>query len=473
MRRWLAVVALAVGVGLAACEASDDSEPGAKQPPERISASELEPCGKVPEPEGFRCGSIEVPFERSDPSYGKTEIAFALRTRDRRDRPPLGTIFAQEGGPGYASTGTANAYTKLFGGLLERYDLVLVDMRGTGFSDPIECPDLQKGLGPEWIALPECARRLGKRFISYRTSAGADDLNDVRRALGLRKIILYGDSYGTFFGQSYGFRHGDTLSALVLDSAYPTRGESAWYPSLIETGNVALELACKRSPECPPGAARRLEKLVDYLRETGRTVEPLLGAFAGATYGTPDSYLEIDEAGSKLVDGNAKPWNELVAEAIKPTSGDPLEYVRAAEMAVSCNDYPLIWDRDSPQRERHRQLERAIRNHDPDTFAPFTPREVGLSVNFGYQYCLTWPRPTEVYEPPISPGQEPTRAPVLVVSGEMDNLTTPDEGRMVADEFPNSELFIARNAGHVNALYYRDQEAASEVRRFIRRNTPE
>jgi pimeloyl-ACP methyl ester carboxylesterase len=469
--RWsVALLALFLAVALAGCEASEEAEPGGARAPAHVSIAELEPCGRVPEPEGFRCGSITVPFERSDPSYGKTEVAFAVRRRDRRDRRALGTIFAQEGGPGYASTGTANAYTKLFGDLLERYDLVLVDMRGTGLSDPIDCPDLQKGLGPEWIGLPQCARRLGKRFISYRTSAAADDLNDVRRALGLDEITLYGDSYGTFFAQSYAFRHGDTLNAMVLDSAYPTRGESAWYPSLIETGNEALELACRRSPQCPPGAAKRLEKLVDHLRESGRTVEPLLGALAGATYGTPESYLEIDEAGRRLVKGNAGRWNELTAEAIKPNAGDPLEYLRAAEMAVSCNDYPLIWDRSSPQRERHAQLERAIRNHDPDTFAPFTPREIALSTNFGYQYCLTWPRPTDVYEPPISDGDKPTPAPVLVVAGEMDNLTAPEEGRKVANEFPHSELFVARNAGHINALYYRDGEAAREIRRFIREN---
>ena len=341
-----------------------------------------------------------------------------------------------------------------------------------GLSDTLDCPDLQRGLGPDAIALPECARRLGKRFISYRTSAGADDMNDVRRALGLGRITLYGDSYGTFFAQSYAFRHGDTLDALVLDSAYPTRDESAWYPSLIETGNRALELACKRSPECPPGALRRLTRLAERLRRTGRTVEPLLGVLAGATYGTPDSYLELDEAGRKLRAGNPDPWKQLTKVTSKWDSGDVREYVRAEEMAVSCNDYPLIWDKASSEAERRAQLERAIRNHERDTFAPFTPREIALSVNFGYQdSCLGWPRPTEVYEPPISPGDEPTQAPVLVVAGEMDNLTTPEEGRKVAAEFPNSQFYLARNAGHVDALYYRDGDAARDIRRFLRRNT--
>ena len=57
---------------------------------------------------------------------------------------------------------------------------------------------------------------------------------------------------------------------------------------------------------------------------------------------------------------------------------------------------------------------------------------------------------------------------MLVVAGEMDNLTTPEEGRKVAAEFPSSELYEARNAGHVDALYHRDGDAAREVRRFIR-----
>ena len=73
-----------------------------------------------------------------------------------------------------------------------------------------------------------------------------------------------------------------------------------------------------------------------------------------------------------------------------------------------------------------------------------------------------------VYEPPISPGDEPTSAPVLVVSGEMDNLTTPQEGKWVADLFPNATRFVARNAGHIDALINTDGRAAQEIRDFIR-----
>ena len=66
------------------------------------------------------------------------------------------------------------------------------------------------------------------------------------------RIALYGDSFGTFLGQSYAFRHPDTLRALVLDSAYPARGESAWYPSIPRTGIRSYVISCQRSPSCPP-----------------------------------------------------------------------------------------------------------------------------------------------------------------------------------------------------------------------------
>ena len=121
-------------------------------------------------------------------------------------------------------------------------------MRGTGYSKPVDCPDVQQGNGPEWIILSDCARRLGKHFESYRTSAAADDIDAVREALGFDTIALYGDSYGTFLAQSYGWRHGETLDALVLDSAYPVFGEDPWYPSLIRTGNRSMQEVATVTP---------------------------------------------------------------------------------------------------------------------------------------------------------------------------------------------------------------------------------
>ena len=358
--RLLLIVAVAVVLVTAGCGGSDSTRQsatigGATTPVE--AAVPLDQCGKLPVIDGFRCGSISVPKYRSAPGEGDFEIGYAVRPRNDRSSPSQGAIFAVEGGPGYSSTGTANAYTKLFGNLLDHRELVLVDMRGTGLSGPIDCPDLQRGTAPEWIALGECARRLGPDFEAYNTGAAADDIDAVRQALGYDDISLYGDSYGTFLAQAYAFRHPDTLAALVLDGAYPVRGESPWYPSLIKSGNRDFVTACDRSPDCPPGAADRLAEQVAYMREHGMNPGELVDAIAAAAYGPPASYLRVERAGRALLAGNQGPWIRLT-NGLKTSSGDILQYDRADELVVGCNDYPMIWDKHAPEDERRAQLER-------------------------------------------------------------------------------------------------------------------
>jgi pimeloyl-ACP methyl ester carboxylesterase len=452
--------------GLAACGGGDDqTEPAYRVP--SLTLGDLHRCKEGPGPTSLLCGAISVPFERQDPSLGNTRVGFTVLPREQRDRPSRGAIFAVEGGPGYASSWTVRSFVLLFGSLLQRRELVMVDMRGTGRSRPLDCPDLQSGRAPHWIALPTCAERLGPRFSSYRTSAAADDINDVRRALGLGRITFYGDSYGTFLAQSYAFRHPETLNALVLDGAYPTRGESAWYPSLIETGVGAISIACRRSPDCSGNANKRLHRLVHFLRSRHKGVGPLIDVLSVAAYGVPDSYLRIDSAGGKLVHGDSHPWKVLIADA-KLGVGHLHHYSLTAEDVFSCNDYPLLWEKDATEEERRQQLEREVSSYRNDALKPFSPREVALSSETLYQYCLTAPRPSELYEPPISPGDHPTRAPVLVVSGELDNLTTPDEGRMVEAEFPDARDYIARGAGHVADLYDGSSPPAVRTRHFLR-----
>jgi pimeloyl-ACP methyl ester carboxylesterase len=438
-----------------------------------LEVGKLKPCEPgLPKPEGFRCGSIAVPFERQDDSLGKTTIGFAVRPRDDRDKPSRGAIFAAEGGPGYSGSGSVRSYTHLFRGLLKRRELVVVDQRGTGLSEPIDCPDLQQGRAPEHIIAPECARRLGERATSYRTAAMADDIDDVRRALGYDEVTLYGDSYGSYLAQSYAYRHGDRLNALVLDSTYPIEGESPWYPSIPRTAIRSIDIACERSDECPGDAGKRLERLAQHMRDTGRGTGNLIDAIwdAGSGPKAENYYLDVDEAGRELLAGNPKPWRKLAGEEVELASHHPRFYRRATEVAVSCNDYAMFWDKQAPEDERREQLMQAIREHDRDSFEPFTPREIAISSELYYLYCLTWPPPGDLYEPPKPEGAEAPDVPTLVVAGELDSVTTPREGRMVAMDFPNSRYYEDRNSGHIAALYGSQQAAAKEIRSFLRRN---
>src|SRR4029079_13143553 len=205
---------------------------------------------------------------------------------------------------------------------------------------------------------------------------------------------LYGDSYGTFLAQSYAFRHPDTLNALVLDSAYPARGESAWDPSLIETGVRSMATACRRSPSCHGNARRRLEKLVVWLRARHRGVGRLVDVLSTAGYTPYNSYLKIDRAGTALRHGDATPWKVLIAEA-KLGYGHLRHFNLMQEDVVSCNDYPLLWSKDASEAQRRAQLERKVANYrDAAALAPFKPREIALSSDTLYQYCLEAPRPS-------------------------------------------------------------------------------
>jgi pimeloyl-ACP methyl ester carboxylesterase len=460
------VIAAITGVTSSAVGSSGSAEPSA---PAKAGAK-LGPCPKHARPQRLRCGTIKVPYERADPSLGTTRVRFAVRRRGDTDAPAKRPIFAVEGGPGYGSISSARYYIHMFGPVLRRHDLVLVDMRGTGHSRAINCPKLQKGYGTDRDGVAQCARILGDHYESYRTSAAAADIDDVRRTLGLGRIDLYGDSYGTFLAQSYAFRHRDSLAALVLDSAYPVRGESPWYPSLWQNGIRALQIACNRAAACSGNAYRRLGRMVAQLRRTPRGVGPLLDAIASGGYEPPlRNFLKIDEAVSSYLHGKPRPYKRLT-EADSGPYGIYRAYSRGDELAVSCNDYPMLWDTRAGQAERRRQLHAAVRKYPQGAFKPFAPREVALESVAGYTECRAWPKPSPLYEPPAPAGAPAPRMPTLVISGELDNVTSPVEAASVADHFADARLRIARNGGHVPSLYGGRYKARDWVRRFIERH---
>jgi pimeloyl-ACP methyl ester carboxylesterase len=358
----------------------------------------------------------------------------------------------------------------MLGPLLERRELVMVDMRGTGHSRAIDCPGLQTGELSDARGVAQCAEILGRDYGSYRTSAAADDLDDVRRALGLETISLYGDSYGTFLAQSFAFRHGRRLDALVLDSAYPVRGEDPLYPSLWRTGIRALSIVCQRANRCHGSAAARLDRMAASLRDTRRGVGPLLDAIAYAGYEPPARYyLEINTAISEYLTGNRRPYRRLTAVG-SGGYGNYRYYSRGDELTVSCNDYPMLWDKSSGPAARRLQLGAAVSRYPAQLFAPFTPREVALKASAGYRECLRWPKPSRFYEPPAEPQAPRPTMPTLVISGELDDVTSPAEGAAVARDFTNSRQIVIRNAGHVPSLYGGRYPARDAVRRFLLAN---
>ena len=203
------------------------------------------------------CGTLSRPLDPARPTGRRIDIAFRFYPASRRsDGPPL---VAVEGGPGYPSTGSRVEFRGIFGPLLRSRDLLLVDNRGTGDSALIDCPSVQGFTGRTSGSAfarraGRCGRLLERRFGRgasglFATAYAADDLAAVLRALRLRSIDLYGDSYGTYFVQDFIARHPSVLHSVVLDSSYPRRGTDPWYASSGTAARAALETVSAGSVE--------------------------------------------------------------------------------------------------------------------------------------------------------------------------------------------------------------------------------
>jgi pimeloyl-ACP methyl ester carboxylesterase len=418
----------------------------------------------------LRCGHLTVPLRRTDPSLGPTSIGFALRPRADRDQPSLGTIFAVDGGPGYASTASeyVRSVSAALAPLLRRRDLVFFDQRGTGSSGAIDCGPLQRAEAQEYITIGQCANQLGPSYAAYTTAETATDLDAVRAALGTHKIFLYGDSYGTLLGQAYAVRFAPHLRGLVLDSAYPA--DDPYYRTLYPAGMRALGIACRRSPACSGNAAARFRRVVRRFRGARRSTESLLRFLLGAGTLAPRSYLSLDAADRRYLGGDPRRLNRLLAPG--PLGhGDPRDFSYGLEIAVECNDYPLLWDRNAAIDQRIRQLTTATQGLALKHFAPFTLGEYLLSSAAHLTNCLTWPAPPPGgLEPPVPDGwRAPPSFPTLVLAGELDDVTSAQEARQVARRFPRSQLFVVPNRGHVSSLYFPFRApAVGRIRDFIR-----
>ena len=125
------------------------------------------------------------------------------------------------GGPGGVATELTQFVRDRFWRIRETKDIVLVDQRGVGGSNPLECPEPGKDVKTPADArdfVQRCLRSLPGDAMQYGTRAAADDLEAVRRALGYRKLDVYGASYGATAAQVYLKRHPGSVRTLTLDS---------------------------------------------------------------------------------------------------------------------------------------------------------------------------------------------------------------------------------------------------------------
>ena len=137
----------------APCSPSVGTRPAPAAPPSaaegdvQVGDLTLKPCKVV---RRALCGKIRRAWEPGNPSAGTVKVGFAFVPARRQ--PAIDTLVPHEGGPGYSTTGTGADYAAMYGPLLDRRNLLLVDQRGTGLSQPLRCPDLQNLVLPYNVA---------------------------------------------------------------------------------------------------------------------------------------------------------------------------------------------------------------------------------------------------------------------------------------------------------------------------------
>jgi pimeloyl-ACP methyl ester carboxylesterase len=168
-----------------------------------------------------RCGTLLVPENRS--LAGSRRIALRIVVVPARAKPVAKDAFAYlAGGPGGAATQLTYQLTSMFSAVNEHHDLLLVDQRGTGASNEFDVPVPKAPIATPAQLRAYVAEHL-KAFrgdpAQYGTRAAMDDLDEVRAALGYRRLDLYGGSYGATAAQVYLKRHPSSVRTMTLVGA--------------------------------------------------------------------------------------------------------------------------------------------------------------------------------------------------------------------------------------------------------------
>jgi pimeloyl-ACP methyl ester carboxylesterase len=169
------------------------------------------------------CAELAVPENPAAPAGREIRLRVARVPAINREKAP-DPLFLLAGGPGMSASALYGNAAPVFGRVHRDRDIVLVDQRGTGGSNALNCPtdDLEMmSATPEQLRdeAQRCLEKLSQHadVAYYTTSVAVQDLDRVRAALGYERINLYGGSYGTRVAQHYLRRFPSRTRSVILD----------------------------------------------------------------------------------------------------------------------------------------------------------------------------------------------------------------------------------------------------------------
>ncbi|MET0147327.1 MAG: alpha/beta hydrolase [Ilumatobacteraceae bacterium] len=267
-----------------------------------------------PDGGGLERGSLVIPPARG--VTGPTVLLALVRRAASDDDGRIGTLLVNPGGPGLAGTDlvrTASLFLPSL--LLERFDLVGWDPRGTGASTPtIDCVDSYDAVFDGLDSSPDdeaerqrwadttaavadgCATRSGDLIGSVGTMQAARDLDTIRRALGEPTVSYMGFSYGSELGAMWATLYPDTVRAAVLDGAVDPTADAA-----------------ERARQRATGFDRAVDRFVSWCDDLASCAFPG-GGDAGAAFDA--LFAQLDERPIPSIAGRPRVTSEIGLQAV-------------------------------------------------------------------------------------------------------------------------------------------------------------
>jgi pimeloyl-ACP methyl ester carboxylesterase len=399
------------------------------------------------------CSDLEVAENPAQPAGRHIRLHLAvIRSDAARPGPDLAVMLA--GGPGEAAT-RAFAETAAYAGVLKHHDVLLLDQRGTGGSNPLSCQESAEavraqapgddGPGPEEIrsrvasCLAEVQKAADPRY--YTTSIAVEDLERVRRALGAPALDLVGVSYGTRVAQQYLMRHPDAVRAAVLDSPAPNQlilgqGFAASLDSALQRdfADCVAAPACKRAFNDP---MQTLHQLRDGLRAHPHQV----------TFRDPRTFAPVSRM---LTPGALVGVVRLFAYEPETAALLPLSIDAAAhgDFAPLLGQQRLL-DADLAGDINGGMGMSVVCSEDADELRAL-PQDADTMLGNRLvaeikAQCSVWPHgamPADFHAPLRSD------KPILVLSGSRDPVTPPQYGEQILQGLSNARHLVLNGQGH-------------------------
>lgn len=459
----------------------------------------------------LECSTVTVPQSRFGVAAGSVRLQVVRIPA--QEGPRLGTLVVIAGGPGQSATSVMLDVLGMFDGA-NRYDIVAVDPRGTGFSEPLHCLSLDRAQydidgadARKDKPVTTCAADLGGARATYTTQEAAADLDTVRSELGLAQWTLFGVSYGTKLALAYASTYPTRVDGMLLDSVLPLDQPGAFDTDATAAMRRSFDQICTagRCKKYLPTPASSTAKLVrqieaqpitefvvvpgfEYDEETDEEFpnpeltevkvtaksfyetffaadfnqyiyEQLPGAIANARRGDNAMLARIQEFAGVTNSMRYSPYIQMLKKRKRPSYA--FGFSDALFFATTCEDLATPWPRGTAVGSRQPSIDAAADAISDASFLPFTRQTV--KYNSTATFCRGWPEATTT--PTIS-GPLPA-VPTLILNGSLDVRTPYAWAQQVAAAIPGAQLVEIPNSGHSVTGTDASGCALSLARRFL------